>query len=209
MSKASEAWHISLQRKLTELPADIAYGVNPAAAAAKINESLRQEFMRSTIPQTADALGVISDRMKNVCLEFSTTADNVGHAYRGAAEDARNAVASMKSEISQAAESAARLTSKLTVTFSKAWRWMLFMLAGGALVIGLAIGVMFERWLLSPPERVVEPVAPVVQPARAPVQKAPVQKRPAPKAESGKKRSGILRAHNSGDGRTARDRFPN
>ena len=124
-------------------------------------------------------------------------------------EDARNAVASMKSEISQAAESAARLTSKLTVTFSKAWRWMLFMLAGGALVIGLAIGVMFERWLLSPPERVVEPVAPVVQPARAPVQKAPVQKRPAPKAESGKKRSGILRAHNSGDGRTARDRFPN
>lgn len=135
----------------------------------------------------ADALDAISDRMKNVCLEFSTTADNVGHAYRGAAEDARKAVAALKSEISEAADSAAGLTNKRTETFSKAWRWMLFMLAGGALVIGLAIGMICERWLLSPPERIVEPVAPVVQPARAPVQKAPVQKGPAaPKAESGK-----------------------
>jgi len=182
MSAASEAWHVALQRKLTALPAEIAYGISPAAVAGKINENLQQEFMRSGIPKTADALGAISDQMKNVCSEFSTTADNLGHAYRGAAEDARKAVASLKSETSQAAQAAARLTRELAEKYSKAYRWSLFMIAAGALIIGLAIGMMFERWLLSPPERIVEPAAPVVQPAPQPVQKAPA----APKAGSRK-----------------------
>jgi methyl-accepting chemotaxis protein len=156
MSAASEAYHIALQRRLTELPEDIAYGISPAAVVGQINESLRAEFMRSTIPQTADALAAIAGRMQKVCLEFSTTADQVGQAYRGAAEDARKAVASLKSEISQAAESAERFTSQVSETFSTAYRWLIIMLAGGAVVIGLAIGMMFERWLLSRPEAVVQ-----------------------------------------------------
>jgi hypothetical protein len=53
------------------------------------------------------------------------------------------------------------------------------MLTVGALVVGLAAGMTFERWLLSP-EQVVEPAAPVVQPAPQPEQKAPA----APKAKS-------------------------
>ncbi len=167
MSAASEAWHVALQGRLTALPSDIAHGISPAAVAGKINENLRQEFMRSTIPKTAEALGLISDRMKNVCSEFTITADSVGNAYRGAAEDARKAVDSLKSEISQAAETAARFTSELTVRYSKAYRWSLVMLAGGALIMGMAIGMMFERWLLSPPAPVVQAPAPVVQPAPA------------------------------------------
>jgi ElaB/YqjD/DUF883 family membrane-anchored ribosome-binding protein len=179
-SAASEGYHVALQRKLTGLPADIANGISPAAVAGKINESLRQEFMRSTIPQTADALGVISDRMKNVCSEFATTADDLGHVYRGAAEDAQKAVASLRSEISQAARTAKRFTNEIAERYSKAYRWSLVMLAGSALVMGLAIGMMFERWLLSPPEPVVAPAAPVVQTAPEPVQKAPAE----PKAGS-------------------------
>jgi hypothetical protein len=177
MSASSEAWHNDLHRRLTDLPADIAYGISPEAVAGKINENLQQLFVRSMIPKTAEALGAVSDRMKNVCSEFSTTADHLGDAYRGAAEDARQAVASMKSEISQAAESASRLTSKLTETFSKAYRWMLFMIAGGALVMGLALGMMLEHWLFPPPAPVVQPAAPVVQPAPQPVQKAPTSQK--------------------------------
>jgi len=173
MSAASEAWHIALQRRLTELPAEIAHGIRPDAVAAKINENLRQEFIRSTIPQTAEALGLISDQMKKVCSEFSTTSETLGNSYRGAAEDARKAVASLKSEMAQASATAERFTSELAEKFSKAWRWLLLMLAGGALIIGLAIGMTFERWLLSPPEPVVEPAAQVVQPAPQPEQKAP------------------------------------
>jgi hypothetical protein len=180
MSAASEGYHAALQRKLTALPADIAQGISPEAVAGKINENLQQIFMRSTIPKTADALGVISDQLKKVCMEFSTTTDDVGNAYRGAAEDARTAVASLKSEVSQAAESAVRLTAVLTEKYSKAYRWSLFMMAGGALIMGLALGMMFERWLFFPPAPVVAPAAPVVQPAPQPAQKAPEE----PKAGS-------------------------
>ena len=182
MSAASEVYHLALERRLTQLPGDIANGIRPEAVAATINENLRQEFMRSTIPRTADALAVISDRMKNVCSEFSTTSDKLVHTYRGAAEDARKAVASMSSEISQAAETSRRFTSDVARTFSRAYRWSLFVVGAGTLIIGLASGMMLERWLLFPPERVVVPAAQVIQSAPEPAEKAPA----APKARTRK-----------------------
>lgn len=182
MSAASEAWHADLKRRLTALPADIANGISPVAVAAKINENLRQEFMRSTIPKTADALAAVSERMKTVCTEFSAASDTLGHTYRGAAEDARSAIASLKTEISQATETAARFTRVIAERSAKAYRWSLITLAGGALIIGLAIGMMFERWLISPPGPVVEPAAPVVQTAPQPEPQTPA----APKARSAK-----------------------
>jgi len=183
INAASETWHTALQRKITRLPSDIANSISPEAIAGKINENLKQEFMRSTIPRTADALAVIADRMKTSCTEFSATSDGLGSVYRGAAEDARKAIASLNSEMSQATATATRFTSELTEKFSKAYRLSLGMLACGALIIGLAIGMMFERFLFSPPERVVQPaVQQVVQPAPQPVQEPTA----APKASTGK-----------------------
>ena len=169
----TETSHHDLQRRLKALPADIVAGIHPAAVASQINENLRQEFLRSTIPKTAEALSAVSDRMKNVCLEFTATADHLGDSYRGAAEGAREAVASLKSEISLASAAATRFTRQVSETFSKAYRWMLVMIAAGALVVGLAAGMMFERWLLSPPETVVAPAPPVIQTAPPPVLEVP------------------------------------
>ena len=173
INAASETYHSALQLKLKALPTDVADGIRPEAVASQINESLRQEFIRSTIPKTAEALGVVADRMKSVSSEFTATADALGHTYRGAAKDAQKAVASLKTEISQAADSAARFTSEVAETFSKAYRWMLFMVTGGALIIGLATGMMIERSLLSSQKTVAEPAVPVVQTAPPPVQEAP------------------------------------
>jgi hypothetical protein len=180
INAASESYHSALQRKITRLPGEIANGISPDAIAAKINENLKEEFIRSTIPKTAEALAVISDRMKTVCSDFSTASDTLGNVYRGAAEDARKAIASLQAEVSQATATAGRFTTELNQKFSKAYRLSLGLLGGGALIIGLAIGMMFERFLFSPPERVVQPVAPVVQtapqPAPQPVQQAPPTK---------------------------------
>jgi hypothetical protein len=150
MGQTSEAYHIALQQKITALPDDIAHGISPEVVAGKISEILGQEFMRSGIPRTANALAEISGQMKKVCAEFAVTSDNLGGTYRGAAEDARKAVASMKSEIAQAAAAAARFTSEIAERSSEAWRWSLVMVAGGALVVGLGLGMTFEHWLLSP-----------------------------------------------------------
>jgi hypothetical protein len=173
ISAASETYHKALERQLQALPAEVAYGIRPEAVAKQINESLQQQFIRSTIPKTAEALGVAADRMKDICSEFSTTADGIGSTYRGAATEAQTAVAALKSEIAGAAENAARFTSDVAMKFSTAYRLMLIMVTGGALVIGLAIGMMFERLLLSPEKSVADHAVPVVQTAPTPVQEAP------------------------------------
>jgi hypothetical protein len=165
---ASETYHSNLQRKLARLPADIANGISPEAIAEKMNDHLRQEFIRSTIPQVADDLTVISDHMKNTSLEFSKTSDTLGNSYRGAAEDARKAIASLNAEMSQATATATKFTAELNQKFSKAWRLSQAMLVGGALIIGLAIGMMFERFLFTPTPTVIQQVAPVTQPAQNP-----------------------------------------
>ena len=185
MSAASEAYHFALERKLSALPSDIASGISPGAVAEKINENLRQEFLRSTIPLTAHALAATAERIKKVNSEFSAASDTLGNTYRGAAEDARQAVASLKSEISQAAETAARFTSEVAKKFSMAYHWMLFLFTGGSLVIGLAMGMMLERWLYSPPGPVpataaMAPPAPAVTPAAAVTSKDTT--RPAPQS---------------------------
>jgi hypothetical protein len=168
ISTTTETYHIALERRLNALPAEVADGIRPEAIAGQINESLRQEFLRSTIPQTADAIAVVADRMKHVCSDFTVAADGLGHTYRGVAKEAQKAVASLKTEISQATDNAARFTTEVSETFSRAYRWMMFVVAGGALVIGLALGMMFERFLFSPPKTVAEPAAPVVQVAPPP-----------------------------------------
>src|SRR3569833_888584 len=132
MNTATEAYHDALQRKLTTLPRDIANGINPEAVAGKINENLRQEFVKSTIPKTADDLRAVSEHMRCVCVEFSTTSDTLGNVYRGAAEDARKAVAGMKSEVSQATAASERFIKELNEKLSTAWRLSMVMLAGGA-----------------------------------------------------------------------------
>ena len=148
INAASEAWHTSLEQRLKQLPTDVANGISPMAVAAKINDSLRHQFIRSTIPQTADALGAVSERMKTACSEFTATADSLGNSYRGSAEEARKAVDSLRSEISAAADNAARFTAELRDAFSEARRWSLVMFGSGVLVIGLAGGMIFEHWLL-------------------------------------------------------------
>jgi hypothetical protein len=190
ISAASESFHTSLQRKITRLPTDIANSISPEAIATKINENLKQEFIRSTLPKTAEALAAISDRMKTVCTEFSTTADTLSSVYRGAAEDARKAIASLEAEMSQATATAGRFTTELNQKFSKAYHLSLVMLAGGALTIGLAIGMMFERFLFSPPA--IQPVVQqpvvqeVVQPTPQPAPQAVHEPQTPPKPGSGK-----------------------
>jgi hypothetical protein len=149
VSEASEAWHAVLDQRLTALPAQVAHGIRPEVVAGQINENLRQEFIRSTIPKTADALGVVSERMKKVCSEFIVTADQLGNTYRGAAEDARQAIASLSAEVNQASRAASSFTAQVSDTFSKSWRTMLAMIAVGALALGVGLGMTLEHWLLT------------------------------------------------------------
>src|ERR1700730_15268096 len=64
--------HQQLEERLTQLPAEISEGISPLAIAARLSESLRQQFVESGIPETAQALAVVSKQTKQVAGEFDS-----------------------------------------------------------------------------------------------------------------------------------------
>jgi hypothetical protein len=153
-----------LDQRLVQLPADIAEGINPEAVAAMINESLRQQFVESTIPAIAEALAVAAAQMKTATCEFARSASTLGDSYRGAAENACRAVANLESTCSYAISSTKRAAEELVRVFREEYRWSLCALVGIALLVGIGIGMLIQQRLDPPPQTVER--TPVVQQAQ-------------------------------------------
>jgi hypothetical protein len=150
--EASAAYHGELDGRLSELPRAIADGISPEAIAAKINESLRQQFVKSTIPQSAEVLSGVAAHIKAVAVDFGKAAGALGAEYHGAAADASSAVERIESAITRATETARRAASELSWTFHEARRWSIYTLCSAALGAGLLIGAVGEWWLDWPPQ---------------------------------------------------------
>ncbi len=159
--ESSDARRAQLDRRLVHLPDDIAEGINPAAIAATINESLRQQFVQSTIPATAEALAVAAAQIKKATAEFGRSANTLGDSYQGAAEGARKAVTNLELTSSHAVSSTRRAAEELVSVFREEYRWSVYTLTGLALLVGIGFGMWYQRWI-DPPSQPVER-APAVQ----------------------------------------------
>ena len=161
------AYHQDIDRRLTELPAAVAQGIAPEAIAATINESLRQQFARSTIPETAQALSVIAAQLNRGTQAFAEAAASLAKRYGGAAGDAEHAIRDIKSSVTDAAAKAQRAADELSRFFHVAQRRLIYTVTGVALSIGLLLGGMVESWIQPSPR--VEPAAgPAIQTPVAP-----------------------------------------
>jgi hypothetical protein len=161
---AGQQYHSRLEERLTGLPEEIAKGISPEAIAGTIKENLRQQFIRSTLPEIAEALAANSQQLTKICGEFAAASRKLSDSYDGAAKDARSAVTSIRSEISAAAAAAKQATDE-QLTFHTAYRWTAYSLSGLAVVIGFALGLLTDQWIMSAPKPVAEAPAPVVQAA--------------------------------------------
>jgi hypothetical protein len=140
--ESTEAYRNDIDQRLTVLPDKIAQGIRPETIAGKINESLRQQFVQSTIPQTAEALAVISTELRKSASEFSATAASLGNSYRGAAHEAEQAINAIRESTNRAREAA----SKLLTTYQGEYRWSVLLLTGCSLVVGTLLGTILDHW---------------------------------------------------------------
>jgi len=159
------ALHRQLEERLTQLPATIAEGISPAAIAAKLSESVRQQFVQSGIPETAQALAVVSKQTKQVAGEFDRSSKQLTDSYRGAASDARRALDEMRGSIEYATATAKQAAHDLTHTFLREYKWSVLALCTAALAVGFALGTLYYRWINSTapeptPNTVVAPSKP-------------------------------------------------
>jgi len=111
--ESTEAYRHEIDQRLSGLPDKIAKGISPDIIAGKINESLRQQFVQSTIPQTAEALAVTSMQLRKSSSEFSATADSLGKAYGGAVHQAREAIDAIRASTNSAHEAARELLTTI------------------------------------------------------------------------------------------------
>jgi hypothetical protein len=136
-----------IDQRLAQVSADIAKALNPPAVAAEINESLRQQFIKTTIPEIADALTVNAAQIKKATNEFVSAADTISNAYDGAAVEARRVIQELESTSSQAITGNKRQAEELVAVVRQDYRWLLFVFPVLCILIGIGLSVWYERWI--------------------------------------------------------------
>lgn len=124
----------TIESQLEALPEGVSSKIGPEQVAARINESLRQQFVATTIPQTGAALNVTAAQLERSVNEFARAAKEISNKYNGTATEARAAVQSIESAITSATRTSREATTELTQTLL-AFHWWL--LAISALVMFL------------------------------------------------------------------------
>ncbi len=102
MRQSTAAHQAQIDQRLAQLPKAIADGIKPETIASTINENLRQQFLKSTIPETADGLTIAAAQIKKATAEFVREASSLGNSYHGAVVEARKAIANLESTSSHA-----------------------------------------------------------------------------------------------------------
>ena len=140
--ESTQTYRDDIDQRLSGLPDKIAKGISPEIIAGKINESLRQQFIQTTIPQTAQALAVVSTLLRNSSSEFSATATSLGKAYGGAVHQAEAAIDAIRASTNSAHEAA----RKLLTTYQGEYRWSVLLLTSCSLVTGTLLGTILDHW---------------------------------------------------------------
>jgi hypothetical protein len=151
-SERTEAYQRRLERRLCELPAEVAKGLSPERVAREINENLRQQFVQSTVPQTAHAMSAVSGQLRESVAEFARSTAALSDSYNGAVVDAREAIAGIERSVSAAAATSRRAAEELSRVFQREFRWSLYALVSVGMVVGLGAGMLFEHRIEMPPD---------------------------------------------------------
>jgi hypothetical protein len=142
---AAQTYYQQLDVRLTRLPADIAGAISPPANAHAIAESLRQEFVRSGLPATAEALAVLSKQLQLTTREFQRASDQLTEAYHGAAPQAARAIEGVYTSAWQAAEATQRTMQQFRERFRLDYWWSVGTLVPAALLMGILLGFALRR----------------------------------------------------------------
>jgi hypothetical protein len=143
------AFHRRLDERLTRLPSQVSEGINPQTIAAVLGESVRQNFIESGLPETAESLTVVAKQTKQVAADFDRSSKYLANSYRVAAEDARKSLEDMRLTIQTATNSAKQCATELTHTFLREYKWSVLVLCSAALAVGFSLGTVWYRWVNS------------------------------------------------------------
>ena len=134
-----------IERRLETLPEGVASTIGPEKVAARINESLRQQFVQTTIPETGQALASAAVQMKGSIAEFVVAAREISSQHHSAAKEAREAVKNIESAIHSATRASREATAELLRALNILKWTSLVAGALGLYLFGLVTGFLLFR----------------------------------------------------------------
>ena len=124
---------------------DLVERVSAETIANQLYESLRQQFVETTIPQTGRALAAVAERIEGVIGRLEQDTPKIMRAHKQVASETMGAIREIKSEISAVTATARQATTELSRTFLHQYRWALGFFVVLALTLGLLFGIYMDR----------------------------------------------------------------
>lgn len=134
----------TIEKRLDSLPEAVSSSIGPEKVAARVNESLRQQFFQTTIPQTSEAMTSAAAELKRSVAQFVTTMRDINNQYHGTATEARAAVQNIESAIQSATAAAREASRELTGALLYLRWWILVMGAFVIFMLGFLAHVIFR-----------------------------------------------------------------
>jgi hypothetical protein len=181
--KASLTYQKQLEARIAKLPEEIAKGISAEAIAAKLGESLRQQFHQTGLPGVAEAIGVQATTLRHASEELSAVLDDFANPRTGVVPRVNEALRSMKSNLQNAGD---HIRVQMNGLGKELYR-TIAVLCVGALGVGFVMGILYHRWIAGPIESPKQPT-PSVQVSPQPSSTTPAAPRKHTTAQPGKDR---------------------
>jgi len=140
--QSTTTYHKQLEARLAKLPLEIAKGIDAEAIAAKLSESLRQEFQQTGLPAVADAMNTQATTLRNTTKALAMVVNEFAHPQTGAGPRVSEALSRMKANLDNAAD---HVRVQMSSLGKELWRSIAVM-CGGTLVIGFLLGLLYHQW---------------------------------------------------------------
>lgn len=139
--------HKQLESRLIQLPKEVSEGIRPAVIAAKLNESLRQEFLKSGIPETAQTLTAISRQTRQASADCEQAARELTNSQQTLTKDTLQTLDQTRSAIVRANQTAKDCAHDLSEMLRREYKWSVLVLCIAALLLGVSLGILYEHWV--------------------------------------------------------------
>jgi hypothetical protein len=163
-AQAGQAYHKLLEDRLTRVPKEVLAGISPEAIARAIIESVRQQFVHSGLPATAEALTVVSHQLNQATGDVQRAAGQLA-GCSDIANRARIAIDEMTVSVDSAANTSQWAAMEVLHHFKVDYNWSLSLFCSGALLLGMLLEFSVQSCTLSRSQPVPPSAVPTIQTA--------------------------------------------
>jgi hypothetical protein len=164
------AYRNGLEARIALLPKELERSLNPADLAKLLGESLRQQFLQSGLPTTAEALQASADMMVRAQEALSSALDKLCDHRHGVLSEVESANRFLTHSLESRAKKIDDLLLEVRHDILRIW---IPMICAASLIVGLICGAGIQSWRDTPSSD-----ASVSQPVAAQIDAVPKSKNP-------------------------------